>query len=273
MSVFCFNVGKNRIVDLSYNLDSSTIFWPGGEGFNLCMRSGSDPETGLFYSAGVFRCAEHGGTHVDAPYHFAEAGITVDQIPISSLVAPCRVIDVTVECRITGSDFELLPEHIMRHEAEHGTLEKGMIILIRFGWSQNYLLGAKAYLGFDETIDGPYDPKVSALSFPGISTESANLLVAREIAGVGLDTGACCSFSSFSPLILLVPCAASLDPGSSKDFASHRILLGNNIFGIENINGSIAEVPEVGSVIFVMPLKLSGGSGSPARVCVAIPEA
>lgn len=66
---------------------------------------------------------------------------------------------------------------------------------------------------------------------------------------------------------------ASLDPGNSADFIAHRILLGAGIYGIENINGNIDLLPRSGFTLLVMPLKLAGGSGAPARVVATIPVA
>ena len=65
---------------------------------------------------------------------------------------------------------------------------------------------------------------------------------------------------------------ASLDPGSSKDFQIHKILLGANIYGIENINENINNLPRAGFTLMVMPLKFTGGSGSPARVVAVVPK-
>lgn len=65
---------------------------------------------------------------------------------------------------------------------------------------------------------------------------------------------------------------ASLDTGNSTDFIAHRILLGAGIYGIENLNGNIDLVPSAGSTLIVMPMKLAGGSGAPARVVATIPN-
>ena len=63
---------------------------------------------------------------------------------------------------------------------------------------------------------------------------------------------------------------ASLDPGCSKDFAVHRILLGAGIYGIENVNENISLLPRTGFTLLVMPIKLVGGSGAPARVTAVL---
>ena len=41
---------------------------------------------GYFYSANRFTAAEHGGTHIDAPYHFSKEGNTLDAVPLDRLM-------------------------------------------------------------------------------------------------------------------------------------------------------------------------------------------
>jgi kynurenine formamidase len=185
----CMVVGVQcSAVDLSYPLDDTTIFWPGGEKFKLCMNCSVCPEFGYDYAAGTFSCAEHGGTHVDAPFHFAKDGKTVDLISLCDLIAPSRVIDISQKCSDHGPDYTLTVNDIEAHEELHGRIEQGCIVLVRTGWSRRWKEGAKSYLGFDEATEGPYDDK-SQLSFPGIGVDAAHLLVERKVAAVGLDTG------------------------------------------------------------------------------------
>lgn len=188
----CMVVGvKCNAVDLSYALNDATIFWPGGEKFKLCMDCSICPEFGYHYAAGVFSCAEHGGTHVDAPFHFSKDGKTVDLLPAKDLIAPCRVIDISNQCEAEGPNYSLSIKDIENYETEYGYIEDGCIVLVRTGWAKRWQLGPKEYLGFDEASDGTYDSAVSCLSFPGISIEAAKMLVSRRIAAVGLDTGLC----------------------------------------------------------------------------------
>jgi kynurenine formamidase len=153
------------------------------------MDCGTSP--GYFYAAGRISCAEHGGTHVDAPYHYSEHGATVDLLPLKDLIAPCRLIDITAQCAVEeqGQHYTLQPADILEHEAICGTLEPGTIVLIRTGWARRYPEGALAYLGFDEATQGPYSVDTSCLCFPGIGAEAAQVLVERKIVAVGLDTG------------------------------------------------------------------------------------
>lgn len=245
------NENRPKYLDLSYPLDHNTIFWPNGEGFCLCMNSSKDSR-GYFYSAGVITCSEHCGTHVDAPYHFSESGKTVDQIPLCNLISECRVVDISAECLgANGYNYSLVPEDILVHEEQHGKIQSGMIVLIKTGWWKYYERGSMEYLGFDNST--VYDPSTSVLRFPGIGESAAALFVDRQVSAVGLDT-------------------ASLDPGYCKDFTTHRILLGAGIYGIENINSNIEAVPPIGATLFVMPMKITGGSGAPARICAVLPR-
>lgn len=177
-------------IDLSHAFDDTTIFWPGGEKFKLCMQCSVNPTYGYHYAAGVFSCAEHGGTHVDAPFHFASDGITVDLIPIANLIAPCAVIDISSKCTIDNHpSYELSVEDILQHERDHGVIAENSIVLVRTGWANNWKDGPRMYLGFDEAVDGPYNCETSKLSFPGLSADAAQWFVQRQVSAVGLDTG------------------------------------------------------------------------------------
>jgi arylformamidase len=47
------------------------------------------------YSAKMILMAEHNGTHLDVPRHFVEDGLAVDQIPLSNLILPGHLLDLT----------------------------------------------------------------------------------------------------------------------------------------------------------------------------------
>jgi kynurenine formamidase len=243
-------------VDLTYPLDAeSTIFWPGSgpEGFRLCMNCYSNPQQGFEYYAGTFNCAEHSGTHVDAPYHFNKDGMTVDNLSLSHLMGPVVVIDIKHKMHpieINGN-YALHAEDIIHFEAQHGMLKPGTMVIVRTGWSKFYPLGPKAYLGYDEKSQGPYIADMMPLSFPGIGEDAARLFVDRRVAAVGIDT-------------------ASLDPGYVKDFIAHRILLSAGIYGIENLSSDVERLPYVGANLQVFPMKIKGGSGAPARVVALV---
>ena len=83
------------VVDLTYAFDQNTLYWPNSpSGFELKRLAYGQTPGGYFYSSNAFCAPEHGGTHLDAPIHFSQGALSVDQIPVRQLIAPAAVIDV-----------------------------------------------------------------------------------------------------------------------------------------------------------------------------------
>src|SRR6187455_2680900 len=87
-----------RLVDLTHSFDDTTIYWPTEDGFKLIRESAGVTEQGYYYAANRFMCAEHGGTHIDAPVHFFEQGKHVDEIALERLIGPGACVDVSAKC-------------------------------------------------------------------------------------------------------------------------------------------------------------------------------
>src|ERR687893_274395 len=73
------------LVDLSHPFNEQTIYWPTARRFTLTKVAEGETEGGWFYAANNFSAAEHGGTHLDAPIHFARGGDKADEIPLRRL--------------------------------------------------------------------------------------------------------------------------------------------------------------------------------------------
>src|SRR5580765_7653854 len=86
---------QGTIVDLSHSYGEDTIFWPTAERFKMTVVNDGVTPAGFYYAANNFSTAEHGGTHVDAPSHFAKGRHAVDEIPLANLIGPAVVVDVT----------------------------------------------------------------------------------------------------------------------------------------------------------------------------------
>jgi kynurenine formamidase len=83
-------------IDLTHSFDSSTIYWPNNPtGFQHKTDAEGITPGGFYYSSFQIATPEHGGTHLDAPIHFSQGGLTVDSIPLSSLTGNAVVIDVS----------------------------------------------------------------------------------------------------------------------------------------------------------------------------------
>ena len=236
-----------RLVDLSHAYAADTIYWPTDQrGFEYEILAAGLADGGYYYAAGRFATAEHGGTHVDAPIHFAEGKATVDAIPLERLVGPGIVIDIVRACA-SDPDYQVRIQDFLDWEEEHGEIPEGAIVLLRTGWSARW--GDRArYLGSEAV--GP--DAALGLHFPGLDPDAARWLVEkRRIAAVGLDT-------------------PSIDHGPSKDFMSHRILLEGETPAFENLT-NLAELPARGFSVVALPMKIAGGSGAPLRAIAILP--
>lgn len=190
---------RDRIVDLTHPFGDETLYWPSRPAahFELEQLAYGETNAGFFYAANRFCTPEHGGTHLDAPIHFARARKTVDQLPLEQLVAPAVRIDVREQAR-SDRNYRLRVEDVLRFEQRHGRIRPGSIVLLHTGWSR-YWPRRKEYFGSESLEDA------TGLEFPSYGAEAARLLVdERRVAMLGVDT-------------------ASIDFGRSSDFIVHRI--------------------------------------------------
>lgn len=238
-------IHEKHIVDLTHAFSDDTIYWPTDtRGFQLETLASGHTEAGYFYSANAFCTAEHGGTHIDAPIHFSEDGVPVDEVPLSDLVAPGVVIDASAEAE-GNADYRLTREAVEAHEARHGRIPGGAIVLLRTGWSERWP-DVRAYLGDDTPGDA------SKLSFPSFGEDAAQFLVEeRGVKALGVDT-------------------ASIDYGRSTDFKVHRIAAAQQVYGLENLT-NLEALSSTGFTVIALPMKIAGGSGGPVRV-IAMPD-
>jgi kynurenine formamidase len=240
------DLDASTLVDLTHPYNASTVYWPTEKAaFKLEPRSVGQTPGGFFYAAFAFCMPEHGGTHLDAPYHFGERQEPVEQIALRRLIAPAVVIDVTTQAR-KDRDYRVSAADVLAFEKAQGPIAAGSIVLVRTGWSRHWP-DRLAYLG-DAT---PGD--ASNLRFPGYGEDAARLLVEqRQIALLGIDT-------------------ASVDYGRSTDFIVHRVAAARNVANLENLT-NLDRLPARGATLVALPMKIEGGSGAPVRVVAIVPR-
>jgi kynurenine formamidase len=237
---------RYRLVDLTHAFNASTIYWPTStEHFDLKQQAFGPTPGGWFYASNALSTPEHGGTHLDAPIHFAQGRQFADQIPLERLVAPAVVIDVTAQAA-RDADYRLTRADVLAFERRHGRIAPGTIVLLRTGWSR-FWPDRKRYLGDDTPGDA------SKLHFPSFGEEAVRLLVSeRRVAALGADV-------------------ASIDYGASTDFIVHRIANEANVPGFENLTG-LEQLPTRGALVIALPMKIEGGSGGPLRAIALVPR-
>jgi kynurenine formamidase len=234
-------------IDLSYDFSDKTIYWVTAKPFQHETVAEGKTDKGYFYSAYNFSAAEHGGTHIDAPIHFAEGRKTVDEIPVNQLIAPALKIDVSAKAT-ANRDYQISVEDFTNWEAQNGKIPDGSIVLLQTGFGKFW--GArKNYLGTDRLGQ----EAVAELHFPGLDPNAAEWLMKnRKINAIGIDT-------------------ASIDYGQSQTFGSHVALMSENIPAFENV-ANLDKIPIKGAQIIALPMKIKGGSGAPLRIVAFLPD-
>lgn len=239
-------VTQGKWIDLTHDFSEEAIYWPTAEGFTLESVFEGVTDKGFFYDANNFSAAEHGGTHIDSPIHFAEGKQTVDQIPLESLIGPAVVLDVS-EQALANRDYLVSIKDFTDWESKHGKIAEGSIVLLNTGYAQFWPDRVK-YMGTDERGA----EAVKKLHFPGLDPAAAKWLVEnRNIKAIGLDT-------------------PSIDFGQSTLFESHRILFKENIPAFENV-ANLDKLPPTGALVIALPMKIKGGSGGPLRIIAQLP--
>lgn len=237
---------RYRLVDLSHAFGPRTLYWPTATaGFKLEQLAFGPTPGGWFYSSYAYSAPEHGGTHLDAPIHFSQTGLTADRIPVDQFIGPAVVIDVSRQAA-RDRDYRLTTEDVTAWERAHGRIPRGAIVVLRTGWGMRWP-DAKSYLGDDKPGDA------SNLHFPSYGAEAARLLVQqRRVSALGADV-------------------ASIDYGASGDFIVHQIAAAANVIGLENL-ANVSALPARGATIIALPIKIEGGSGGPVRAVALVPR-
>ena len=188
---------------------------------------------------------EHTGTHFDAPVHWVTGrdGEDVAQVPLGSMIRPAVLLDFSAQAA-GDPDFLLEIKDVRDWEQAHGPLPAGGWLLYRTGWDTRSD-SQERFLNANET--GPHTPGISVECARWIAEQSPVIGVGVET--VGTDAGA----------------AHSFDP----PFPCHSMLLGAGKYGLTQLQ-NLAQVPATGAVLVVLPLPITGGSGSPCRALALV---
>ncbi|HEY1265902.1 MAG TPA: cyclase family protein [Candidatus Binatia bacterium] len=236
-------IDEKKLVDMTYPFSEATQHWPTAHGFKLEKHT-EGMAGGHWYAAYDYSSAEHVGTHMDAPFHFAQGKWKVDQVPLSKTIGPGIVVDVSGKAK-ASADYRLQVSDLQNWEKRYGRIAPGTIVLMYTGWGK-FWKDRKQFFGSDKPGD------TENLRFPGYSKEAAEFLVKeRKIAAAGIDT-------------------ASIDYGASRDFIVHQVFGGANVPIFENV-ANLDKLPAKGATIYAAPMKIEGGTGAPLRIFAILP--
>jgi kynurenine formamidase len=231
----------SRIIDLTHSMDEQSPYWPTGRDcspFTARVTANFDLR-GCF--ARDLTMPEHFGTHLDAPAHALPGGLTVDQLRVAGFFSNACVVDVR-EAVQANADYLVSVSDMERHAGTHGAMPADGCVFFCTGWASRWPSQVR-YINEDTH---------GVKHFPGVSESAARYLLDRVgPVSVGIDT-------------------PSVEGGTVKGLVVHRALLGADLYILENV-ANLEELPPTGASVVALPLKLTGGSGSPVRVLALVP--
>lgn len=225
-----------NMADLTHTIGPNTPMFPG---FNPPKLTTLVTVKDDGFYGNMWEIWEHTGTHLDAPAHFIDGGLTADKLPLESFIAPIAVIDIEAKTA-NDEDAMVTVDDITAWESANGQLPDGAVVMMYSGWEKR-LSDPATYV--NQRDDG-------TIHFPGFSPEAATFLVnERNISGIGVDT-------------------LSQDVGSSTTFDVHVTILGAGKYGLENVAG-LSTIPAAGAFMIMGSLKIENASGGPVRLLAA----
>jgi kynurenine formamidase len=232
-------ITSKRFVDLTHSFGPNTPVWSGfGQAI---MVPAADPKTKEPYTiakdgfrATFYELVGQYGTHVDPPAHFAEHGITLDQIPLKQMILPLVVFDATpFLSRDPNHAYSV--DDIKAWERKHGRVPKGAFAALRTDMSKDF---------------GRDPERFMRQPFPAWSLEAIKFLYEqRGVTATGHE---------------------SLDTDTTDKMDSETYILRSGHYQIE-VMTNLDQVPARGALVVVTWPKVRDGLGFPARVFAILP--
>jgi kynurenine formamidase len=222
-----------ELIELTQLLSPEAPTWNGSCGFCLEVKKDYD----RIFRVQQIKMHAGVGTHMDAPSHRFPEGISIHQIPLDQLIAPLCVLDLSEQMR---ADLAISAKDVQDYETGYGKIPAGALVIGYTGWSR-FWDNKAAYRNEDRN---------GQIHFPCFTADAAELLLERNIAGLGIDT--------LSP--------DCLDPS----FPVHKLILGAGKYIIENV-ASCAKLPAKGAFALALPLYAEGCTEAAVRLIALKP--
>lgn len=223
-----FDLKKIKLVDLTHTLLPGVPQWDRNCGFQKqTLLDYSDCKNKVKFRVQKLSMVSGIGTHIDAPMHCFENGKSVADIPLEDLISPCIIIDVAPKAH---DQYKISIHDVKEFESQYGEIQENTFVIIHTGWAKYWSIPEKYR---------------NNLCFPTLSKEAAQLLLERDILGIGVDT---------------------LSPDrAEEDFPIHDLVLSSGKYLIENIANADL-LPAIGAYIIALPLKIQDGTEAPIRL-------
>lgn len=225
-----------KIIDLTHQLEENVPSWDNSCGFNHTITSDYDDcTTGVKFRINKFKMYSGVGTHIDSPAHCFQNKKTIEQVPLSDLISPLVIIDVSDR---SNQNYTAGVDEIKTFEKQYGQIAECSFVILYTGWCKHWLDRNRYHNNH---------------CFPSVGLDAANLLLERNIIGLGIDT---------------------LSPDRpDSGFCVHQAILGSDKYIIENINiSNYDSIPKLGAFVGAFPLKIKNGTEAPLRLVAFIPN-
>ena len=221
-----------RFVDLTHTLSSEIPSWSGTCGFQMEVMKDYGKDSGIQFRTHTINLEAGIGTHMDAPSHCIQEGLTIDELSLEDLIAPCILLDVSDK---SHDAYSLPSKDILEFEEKHGKIEESSFIIVHMGWDR-FWKNPEAYR--------------NNYHFPCISQEAAELFLERGVKGLGIDT---------------------LSPDRPESgYPVHQLLLSSGKYIVENVANTHL-LPPKGAYTLALPIKVKEATEAPIRLVAMVP--
>ena len=224
-----------RVVDLSPLIENGMPRWPTHP--PLVINPTVTHEHDGYYCQTLF-AAEHTGAHVDAPAHIHPDMMehTIDTLAPDALIGKASVFDLS-NLNLEAGDLVDVGDLALLEKGHPEPLGAGDVALLNYGWLHRFWRSDRRWRKYAENA-------------PGLTQDAALWLAERNVRAVGADT---------------IACDQPLREGVElqKSYGHEDYFLPRHIYILEALSNLHLLPPRC---FFVgIPLKISGGSGSPLR--------
>jgi len=206
----------------------------------------------------VIKTKMHASTHMDAPLHVLEGGLSIDKIPLSS----CYGEGVVVDMRYLKK-WDVIGKKDLDNAKPQ--IKKGDFVVVNTGWHKYFPTYGYVFFNY----------------FPGFYTEAAEWFVEHEVKAVAIDGGASDHPLAHAPLKKWNPNLweeYKQETGKDSDEVfpiyepTHLALAQHGIPGIEIAGGQIDEVTGKRCTLACFPIHFKGGEASLVRLVAIVDE-
>lgn len=99
-----------KIYDISMELSGQTPEWPGDIPFQYGLAATIEQSGSV--NVGKVVTSTHIGTHVDAPFHYDNDGLRIDELPLEYYLTTAQVVDVQGKLEILKTDLPAIQQGV-----------------------------------------------------------------------------------------------------------------------------------------------------------------